>query len=131
MIKTFLVVTGVVKSGAKVLLLKRSDIGKIMPGLWEFPSGYIERFESAEQAILREVKEETSLTGEIIKAADPIAVFDGQFRWVVLPFLILVKSNLRVSISAEHSDHQWICMGDLDSFNLVIGTKTVLECLIN
>lgn len=131
MIKTFSIVTGVVKRETKVLLLKRSDTKELMPGLWEFPSGYIERFESAEQAVLREVKEETGLICEIAKTSAPLTFLDGQFRWIVLPFLILVTSDLNVRISTEHSDAQWVSVDELDRFTLVIGTKKVLEHLLD
>lgn len=47
----------------KLLLIKRAvDPGK---GLWSLPSGFIDPDETAEEACLRELKEETGLTGEI------------------------------------------------------------------
>ena len=42
-----------------ILLLKRAIEPYI--GKWAFPAGHVEPNESAEQAIVREIKEETSL----------------------------------------------------------------------
>jgi ADP-ribose pyrophosphatase YjhB (NUDIX family) len=46
-----------------MLLIKRG----VMPakGRWTFPSGFVEAGESPEEAVLRELKEETGLTGKI------------------------------------------------------------------
>ena len=38
-------------------------------GMWGFPSGFIETGETAEEACLRELKEETGLSGRIVKLA--------------------------------------------------------------
>lgn len=49
----------------KVLLVKRSE--KIIEGgKWAFPGGFIGRDETAQQAVLRELKEETGWDGKII-----------------------------------------------------------------
>jgi 8-oxo-dGTP diphosphatase len=46
-----------------ILLVKRKVLPKI--GLWCLPGGFIELGESPEQSALRELKEETNLTGHI------------------------------------------------------------------
>ena len=51
--------------GREIVLIKRGvEPGK---GNWSLPSGFIESGETAEEACLRELKEETGLKGEIIK----------------------------------------------------------------
>jgi len=49
----------------KILLIKRGRAPK--KGKWTSPSGFIEIGESPEQACLRELKEETGVSGRIIK----------------------------------------------------------------
>lgn len=65
MVKTYACVIGVVKFDDKVLLLKRASNRHTSPNKWQPPSGYIGEREAAEDAVLREVKEETGLNGKI------------------------------------------------------------------
>ena len=55
------VAISVIEYQNKVLIMKRQNT-KFLSGLWEFPGGKIEKNETALQAIVREVKEETNLT---------------------------------------------------------------------
>ena len=43
------------------MLISKRENTKFLSGLWEFPGGKIEKKESAEKAIIRELKEETNL----------------------------------------------------------------------
>lgn len=52
----------IIKESSSVLLMKRAD-----NGLWGIPSGHVEPGESVEQAIIREIKEETGLTVKVSK----------------------------------------------------------------
>jgi 8-oxo-dGTP diphosphatase len=47
----------------RVLVARRPE-GKSLAGLWEFPGGKIERGESPEHAIIRELREELGVTTE-------------------------------------------------------------------
>jgi ADP-ribose pyrophosphatase len=53
-------------AGAELLLEKqfRAPAGKIVV---EFPAGLVDEGETAEEAALRELKEETGYTGEVVK----------------------------------------------------------------
>ncbi|MFW6022692.1 MAG: NUDIX domain-containing protein, partial [Halanaerobiaceae bacterium] len=73
----------------KILLIKRGvDPGK---GTWSLPSGFIEIDESAEEACLRELKEETGLTGEV---RELLGVFteDAEIYGPVILVIYLVDS---------------------------------------
>lgn len=66
--KTYAIITGVIKFGEKILLLKRNPERHFSPNKWQPVSGFIGEKEPAEDAVLREVKEETGLCGKIVKA---------------------------------------------------------------
>ncbi len=59
--KTYSTVAGVVRFKDKFLLLKRTPNRRHSPYKWQTISGHIREKESAEEAVLRELKEEASL----------------------------------------------------------------------
>src|ERR687895_1524022 len=90
---TYVAVIGIVKlDDDRILLLKRNARRRTSPNKWQTPSGFMKEGESAEEAVLREVKEETALDGTIKKSGSAFEVVDEWARWIILPFLVLVKS---------------------------------------
>lgn len=61
------VVDGLVIKDKRILLVKRGPGSFIEIGKWALPGGYLELDETCEQAIIREVKEETGYECEVIK----------------------------------------------------------------
>jgi len=126
--KTYPVTIGVLQFKDKILLLKRGRNRKYSPNLWEFISGFLKGGESAEEAILREIKEETNLKVKIIKSGKPFEAKDIWGRWIVIPFLISVQSN-KVKISREHSQIKWIRPKEISKFKTVVDIKEDLKAL--
>ncbi|SMC98167.1 A/G-specific DNA-adenine glycosylase [Desulfocicer vacuolatum DSM 3385] len=54
------IAVGVVKKGSTLLITRRKSEG-LLGGLWEFPGGKVEKNETAPDACIREIKEETGL----------------------------------------------------------------------
>jgi ADP-ribose pyrophosphatase YjhB (NUDIX family) len=121
--RTYTTVVGIVKFGNKLLLLKRNHNRSSSPDKWQFVSGFIKERESAEDAVLREVKEETDLDGKIMNSGKVFEVTDNWGRWIILPFLISVTSD-KVSIDLnEHSEYKWILPKEVVNFDCVAAIK--------
>jgi 8-oxo-dGTP diphosphatase len=134
---TYVAVIGVVKldnderndDDCIILLLKRNAQRTTSPNKWQTPSGFINEGESAEEAILREVKEETAVEGIIKKSGIVFEVVDEWARWIIIPFLILAKSNKVVIDTREHSDFRWVRVNEVSSFECVKGIEEDLKAV--
>ena len=133
---TYVVVIGVVKLNNNgddrddcIPLLKRNARRRTSPNKWQTPSGFINEGESAEEAVLREVKEETALDGTIKKSGDVFDVIDEWARWIIIPFLILVKSDKVVIDTREHSEFRWVKVEEVSNFECVKGIDQDLKAV--
>lgn len=127
---TYVAVIGIVKlDDDRILLLKRNAQRRTSPNKWQTPSGFMNEGESAEEAALREVKEETSLDGTIMKGGRAFEVVDEWARWVIVPFLISVKSDRVVIDTKEHSEFRWIKVDEVSSFECVKGIEEDLKAV--
>ncbi|MEV5510047.1 NUDIX hydrolase [Streptomyces orinoci] len=110
---TGFVAGAVVNNGDRILLLRRKP-DDFMGGLWEIPSGKVEKGETILEALHRETTEETGLTIEAVN--DYVGHFDyansrgGTTRQ--FNFAVTVRTSEPV-VLAEHDAHQWAHPGDL------------------
>jgi bis(5'-nucleosidyl)-tetraphosphatase len=88
-------------------------------GYWEFPKGKQEEGEKDVDTALRELKEETGLTGEIAPEAPIITSYDFERDGVhvhkeVLFFFCRVPDGSVVTMQkSEVNDHVWLALEDL------------------
>jgi len=115
--KTYTIATALVEYKGKYLIAKRSLKKKFSPGQWEFISGFVEEKESAEETILRELREETTINGKIVKSAEPFSIIDEKARWIIIPYLIKVNSD-KVTINySDHSKYIWATRTELNRYS--------------
>lgn len=66
-----LAATAIITFQGKVLMGKKKETRrKVIPGQWHFAGGFVDEGESPEEAVIREVEEETGLNGEIFQLLD-------------------------------------------------------------
>ena len=96
---------------------------------WCIPGGRLEMFETLENAVIRETKEETDLDIELIKmigVCDHI-IKEESAHWVATSFLCKIKSGVpKIMEPDKASDLRWF---DLDKLpeKLTITTKKALS----
>jgi len=124
------VVGAVVIKEGKALILQRSEKEKTFPGLWELPSGKKEDLEKTEDALLREVEEETGLEIEIV---GQVSVFDYSHKggdeirdFTQINFLARILGKPDVKLSKEHQGYAWVGEGDIDRYNLTKQTEEAI-----
>lgn len=84
-------------------------------GHWEFPKGKLDLGETAQQAAVRELAEETGLTAQLHEGFDEIMRYTFFDQWTqqqvqkqVHFFLGAVLNEQQVAISHEHADFVWL-----------------------
>lgn len=86
----------IIDDDKKILLVKRSSDKKLFPNAWSFPGGKLEEWESLDETVIREVKEETwldlisfeqySFTGQTPQNIRSINhLYIGKAEWILIP----------------------------------------------
>lgn len=130
---TYVAVIGVIKQDDNILLLKRNAQRRTSPNKWQTPSGFMKEGESAEEAVIREIKEETSLDCTIERSGKVFEVIDEWARWIIIPFLVSIKqiSNRVIVVidTKEHSEFRWVKIEEVSSFECVKGIEEDLKAI--
>ncbi len=100
-------------------------------GHWDLPKGKIEASESKEQAALRELKEETGLTTEIMPnfcvSYHYFFKQDGDLIKKTVYFFIGKTSSDTVTLSSEHIGYAWLPFDKALEQLTFDNTKAVVE----
>lgn len=105
----------------RVLLVRRSESERFLPGNWGVPCGKLDRGERAEDAVLRELREETGLRGRIVSAAGERAFdseWDGRTVRNRQKNFLVAPLTFTVTLPEPDQAHQWVPVADLDGAGL-------------
>jgi 8-oxo-dGTP diphosphatase len=105
----------------KILLEKRkNEPGK---GKWSIPGGVVDLGESAEQAVIREVKEETCLEVDapcLVDVVSDVSLDENgkvKYHFVIIDYLVSVKSGeLRAASDADAL--KWVPLNEVENCDL-------------
>ena len=114
-------VGAVILDGDKILLEKRKN--EPSKGKWSVPGGLVELGESVEQAVIREVKEETGLEVYEPRLVDVVNYVSlGEkgaviYHYVIVDYLVTVKSgNPKAASDAEAL--KWVPFNEVEEYDL-------------
>ncbi len=94
------------KNSARYLLIQRTN-----NGIWQMPGGKVNGGETAWQAALRELKEETGLHAQQLYSVDMLNTFyyvKTDAIMLVPVFLAIVEGGNTVMLSEEHTAFEWV-----------------------
>lgn len=114
-------VGAIILEGNKILLEKRKNApGK---GKWSVPGGLVELGESVEQAVIREVKEETGLEviePRFVDIVDHISLDEKgavKYHFVIIDYLVTVK-NGKPKAASDADALKWVPFNEVEQYNL-------------
>ena len=122
-----LTVRSIVKNEeGNILVVRRHPKSKTNPNKWELPGGKIEKGEFFDEALIREVKEETGLD---VKVGDFCEAVQDDYPHKRTVQLIMYSKDIMgdVEISDEHDDWKWADTDEIKSLDITSSLEKIIE----
>jgi 8-oxo-dGTP diphosphatase len=128
--RPFLGVGALIFDGTRILLVERGK--EPLKGYWSLPGGILETGEKLEEAIRREVLEETGLEVE------PLSLFEvferimpdpdgrAEYHYVLIDYVCRPVGG-RLQAASDVSAAEWVAEQNVRDFRLTDGTLAVIE----
>ena len=123
------VVAGIIKNNKDEILITKRNQNKSQGGLWEFPGGKIEKNETREDAIIREIKEELDV---VINVDEYYGEKTFQYPDKTINLIALNCKIVDGKIKLlEHEDAKWVKKAKLTDFEFAPADEFIVNKLIS
>ncbi len=122
--KNIHVTCAIIEQNGRVLAAQRSS-RMAMPLKWEFPGGKIDPGETAEECLVREVREELGIEIEVGEALTHVTHTYPEFRVTLYPFICKIRSG--DIVLHEHAALAWLMPNELSNLDWAEADMPVLE----
>lgn len=117
------VTCAIIQEADNVLVCQRS-VAMALPLKWEFPGGKIEKGESKEECLAREIQEELGLEITVGKELSTLTHTYPAFGITLYPFLCKAqRGSIRL---AEHAQAIWVPWQTLNDFDWAEADKPIV-----
>jgi mutator protein MutT len=113
----------VFREDGAVLLVRRAN--PPARGSWTLPGGRVESRESLEEAIVREMREETSLVVAPIRVVETLVLERDGFSYRITDFLCRVISG-EARAASDAASARWVLPANFDDFDLTPEVRRVI-----
>ena len=111
------------------MLIAQRPAGKIAAGKWEFPGGKIERDETPEQAIVREVREELGVLATPVERLHSVSHDYAHGTRVEIVFVLCTLDSLEFTLSDEVNDARWQLPVEIEVADVLEADREFLRAL--
>jgi mutator protein MutT len=124
-------VGAVVLDGDRVVLVKRGH--PPLKGEWSLPGGAVELGETLEDAIRREVREETGLdvaVGPMVEVLDRVhRTADGriEYHYVIVDYVCSCRDGLALACGSDAEDARWVGISELEGLGVTAKAIEVID----
>lgn len=120
------VVCALIERSGRVLLARRPQ-RKHLALKWEFPGGKVEDGETAEAAIIREIREELGCEIVIERALPRFRHTYGRTTIEMIPFVCQLSAGSPAPAPTEHVGLAWALPGDLETYELAAADLPIAQ----
>jgi len=120
------IVIGLIQKGDRLLIQKRPSKG-LLGGLWEFPGGKIEKNEGGEEALLREIKEETGLDVQLGEKIGSIEHAYTHFRITMTAWFCQWLEGIPQNYASTQK--RWIRLQEIDDYAFPKANLKILKLI--
>ena len=119
------VVAAIIKNESGKILIAQRNFKKSQGGLWEFPGGKIEKDETKEEAIIREIKEELTIDIKVDKyLAEKVFNYPDKDINLIAMECTRIGGNVELT---EHEDYKWVTSDELTNFEFAPADEFIVE----
>ena len=120
---------GIFVKGNKILFGKRFDDEDVYAGFWDIPSGHLEKGETVEQALEREMMEEVGVKIEEIEHAFDIQEIDPTSKNLYLHHCFFIqKWDGDIRNMGEFERIDWFTFDELRKMKSTLSMEYIKKC---
>ncbi len=123
--KILVTVDAIVERGGKILLIRRKN--EPFKSYWALPGGFIEYGESAEDAVKREIKEETNLEIKIKRLLGVYSAFGRDPRGHVISICYVAKAQGKERGGSDAEDARFLSLTEIKKEKLAFDHAKIIE----
>jgi len=120
--------TGLLVKDGYIFIQQRHD-NDIWGGMWEFPGGRLEPGETADEAVVREYREETGFQIEVCDFVTTVTHFHTKYKVTLHCFLCRLPSASTLPELHAAQNYHWVRQEQLDNFGFPAGHRKFIQFL--
>lgn len=117
----------IINNNNEILILKRGSTAPWMPNKWSLCGGIINKNETKENAIVREIKEETNLDVNINDLTLYKELYDKEENYYLTCYKIKIFDNNVILDEAQNDEYEWVNFQNFKNFDYVPHTKEFIH----